>query len=568
MGRKKHVGVWDCPNKGSGCTKFFAHKQSLNNHVKKCVLGKTFSCITCSKTFSRKCYLKDHKCKGQKSSDRHVCTQCGKKFQSPWKLSRHTLIHAKNSSTLNCPKCNKTYKRKKHYDVHVDQCIGRKQGNTSRTKSISPNRQNFAYDDDDDDDDDDEETFVPTFAVLGRRAHMETMELAMDETRDELVVYPLDCHPSSSSSPSASQIPICMPDKYCATTEQSDEHIASTVQPISTPSHTTPHVHKRKRKATSTLLLDDANTSLSHPNTTVAQNTPKRTRRTVSSLLASDSEELSIQPDPVSFSTISTTTDSLSTNYRFRKRKRNSTVSNDDIEPVSKSSRVIPYDSSLDSPDFNQNDLPETPSNSSSSTSLSDATRLPAPSLRDSSASLSHVVMTPNTRQRKSRLVKEQTDLIQSWNLMYKEDIVQVLIKTAKTLNMYRNLENAVNGLSNDNLRNSGGRPLTPFRIRKHIWDYYHANSTPSTLTSRPASLRVSERGKIQMGLDFVDTKVIVSKRNVDFYENNWMMLHKTYLELYLSYISEYPMNRVSKGTFFALRPFFIRFSLIFPHFL
>ena len=61
------------------------------------------------------------------------------------------------------------------------------------------------------------------------------------------------------------------------------------------------------------------------------------------------------------------------------------------------------------------------------------------------------------------------------------------------------------------------GRPMTAYSTRKLIWEYYHENATPSTLTSRPAKLKVSERSKIQVGLDFVDTTTIVLKQKNSF---------------------------------------------------
>ena len=70
------------------------------------------------------------------------------------------------------------------------------------------------------------------------------------------------------------------------------------------------------------------------------------------------------------------------------------------------------------------------------------------------------------------------------------------------------------------------GRKLTPFHFRKAAWDFWHAKSTASTLTSRPAKLRTTDKPKIQAGLDFVSTVNIICQRNKSFYENNWMIIN------------------------------------------
>ena len=100
---------------------------------------------------------------------------------------------------------------------------------------------------------------------------------------------------------------------------------------------------------------------------------------------------------------------------------------------------------------------------------------------------------------------------------------------------------------------------MTSFETRKIIWDFYHDQATPSTNTSCPAKQKVSERNNIQSGLNFVDTKTVILQRGKQFYENNWMMLHETYQELYKKYIEKNCNNKVSHGTFYALKPFYIR---------
>ena len=66
------------------------------------------------------------------------------------------------------------------------------------------------------------------------------------------------------------------------------------------------------------------------------------------------------------------------------------------------------------------------------------------------------------------------------------------------------------------------GRKLTPLVTRQAIWDYWHKKSTPSTITSRQAKLKLTNKPRTQTSPDFVDTVSIIQQRNVSFYENIW----------------------------------------------
>ena len=94
---------------------------------------------------------------------------------------------------------------------------------------------------------------------------------------------------------------------------------------------------------------------------------------------------------------------------------------------------------------------------------------------------------------------------------------------------------------------------------RLKVWEYWHCNSYASTLTSRPAQLRLSDKAKIQAGLEFVDTITIIMKRNKPFYQSHWFITNKMVKELYLNYIKENSIYEVSYGTFLALKPFYVR---------
>ena len=67
---------------------------------------------------------------------------------------------------------------------------------------------------------------------------------------------------------------------------------------------------------------------------------------------------------------------------------------------------------------------------------------------------------------------------------------------------------------------------MIPHEIRRKIWHFWHANSMASTLTSKPAKLRVPNRKKIQNGPDFVDTVSIVQHRNRNFFLSQWFIIN------------------------------------------
>ena len=78
-----------------------------------------------------------------------------------------------------------------------------------------------------------------------------------------------------------------------------------------------------------------------------------------------------------------------------------------------------------------------------------------------------------------------------------------------------------------------------------------------STLTNRPAQLRVTSKPKIQHDLAFNDSVWLSkNKRNIEMYQNLWDITVETYLEIYNHYICSHRTNIVSYGTFLALKPF------------
>lgn len=159
-------------------------------------------------------------------------------------------------------------------------------------------------------------------------------------------------------------------------------------------------------------------------------------------------------------------------------------------------------------------------------------------------------IMSPNTRQRKSRCALKVTQLIKTFNFQ-KDDQIDILNLCAQQLE----LKNKVDYVK----PTKGGRKMVSFETRQAIWDYWHAKSTPSTLTSRPAKLKMGHKAKIQSGLKFVDVVNIIKQRGKEYYQGNWRIINITFRELYHSFINTFPINKVSLGTFYSLKPFYVR---------
>ena len=78
-------------------------------------------------------------------------------------------------------------------------------------------------------------------------------------------------------------------------------------------------------------------------------------------------------------------------------------------------------------------------------------------------------------------------------------------------------------------------------------------------LTTQLAKLHTTEKPKCQSDLDFVPTVKVVNKRNRSFYQSIWKVTAIPMLSMYQKYMEQNPDSRVSKGTFFNLKPFYIR---------
>ena len=163
--------------------------------------------------------------------------------------------------------------------------------------------------------------------------------------------------------------------------------------------------------------------------------------------------------------------------------------------------------------------------------------------------------LSPNSRQRKIRLSLNLYDIIvaKGVHTLPKDEQVQVVKHLIRKL-----------GLQNKFVRPSkptnAGRKLTLFDTRSKVWEFWHEMSDASTNSTRPAKLKTSCKSKIQSNLSFLpSTQIMSNKRGTKFYTSTWKITTLTYKELYLKFISTYPEQKISYGTFIALKPFYVR---------
>ena len=110
-------------------------------------------------------------------------------------------------------------------------------------------------------------------------------------------------------------------------------------------------------------------------------------------------------------------------------------------------------------------------------------------------------------------------------------------------------------GMTNSN---RGGRPMLSAEKKEQVWNFWHENSTASTLT-RSAKLRTTERQPIQENLMFKESVIVTKSRNIEYFTSKWFVTHKSVRELYNKYTTSHPDLPVSLGSFLTLKPFYIR---------
>ena len=163
--------------------------------------------------------------------------------------------------------------------------------------------------------------------------------------------------------------------------------------------------------------------------------------------------------------------------------------------------------------------------------------------------------LSPNTHKCKSRLANDVKEFIEDLDLA-EEDQIKVISLSLKKLGMYDKIDKFLCKPP------AKGRKLTPTTTRSATWEPWHANSTLSTITSRPVLFQGTEKSKIHAGLDYVATITIISKRNQNFYQSHWYIMNNTVKELYRKYITKNPTLTVSYGTFLVLKPFYVKSAI------
>ena len=164
-------------------------------------------------------------------------------------------------------------------------------------------------------------------------------------------------------------------------------------------------------------------------------------------------------------------------------------------------------------------------------------------------------ILSPNTRQRKSRMAKEVTELVKSFNIATSDEI-DVLKLSLEQLNILE----AIQFTRKPTKR---GRKLLSLACREQVWNYWHQHSFESTNCTQLAKLRVNQKPHIQEGLDFASSVITIRQRNRSFYQSIYEVVELPYKSLYLKFLRDNPDNMVSWGTFFALKPFYVRHTML-----
>ena len=101
---------------------------------------------------------------------------------------------------------------------------------------------------------------------------------------------------------------------------------------------------------------------------------------------------------------------------------------------------------------------------------------------------------------------------------------------------------------------------MISLETRQVVWKFWHDKTTHSTLMSRPAMLKLTNKDKIQTSLNFASmVNIVLDKRGISFYENPWRITKTTVKALYTNFILNFPGHEVAYGTFLALKQFYVR---------
>ena len=133
--------------------------------------------------------------------------------------------------------------------------------------------------------------------------------------------------------------------------------------------------------------------------------------------------------------------------------------------------------------------------------------------------------MTPNTRERKSRLAEDIADFINNMDLNETDqvDVINLALKKLSILDNFRCIRRPT----------LAGRKLLPFDTRETVWKFWHDNTFESTNSNQTLKLRANEKPRVQSGLDFASSVIIVQQRNRSFYQCIHRIAERPFKELY-----------------------------------
>ena len=181
-----------------------------------------------------------------------------------------------------------------------------------------------------------------------------------------------------------------------------------------------------------------------------------------------------------------------------------------------------------------------------------DPTVTPATPKRRTAENSTPVTLTPKTRQRKRYMASKITKSIRTLTKgLPKEDVVELVQLSLKQ----QELE------LKDMPKRKNDQKRLAFTKKEAIWNFWHSVqcTSDSSLTFRPAKLRISHRPAIQGSLPFHHAHKVIKQRGKSFFESQWKVTTETYVKLHRKYNAEHPNLAVSYGAFVQLRPFYVR---------
>ena len=114
----------------------------------------------------------------------------------------------------------------------------------------------------------------------------------------------------------------------------------------------------------------------------------------------------------------------------------------------------------------------------------------------------------PTLRKQRSRLATNITNILLEADISDDEKL-SVLTLSMKQLDLQKKMKSMFSKPT------KSGRKAIDITIRQSVWQFWHDHSSPSTITSRPAKLKLSDKAKIQTSLSFLDsTSIITNKRH------------------------------------------------------